>query len=233
MKSPGKVREEIRSIKDTYGWRGIMFYDDEINLRSDFTDTFLPMLKQEDIVWRAFFKNGPKLTLPTIFQAMAKSGCHSLCTGAETANPEMLKEIRKGATLENNSEFVRLCVQNRIKPKVFTQVGLPGETPDTIHALRDWLVSMASEGLADADVTITTPYEGTPLYDHPEQFDVKWEKPDYSSEVVLYKTKPGNYVSHVWNDRLSKADLVQARAWVEDEFRSAAGLKPLGAKDDG
>src|SRR4029077_21174552 len=56
MKSPDRVREEIRSIKTSLGWRGIMFYDDEINLRPDFQDTFMPMLRAEDIVWRAFFK---------------------------------------------------------------------------------------------------------------------------------------------------------------------------------
>lgn len=235
-KSPSKVQEEIRSIRKAYGWNAIMFYDDEINLRPDFTDAFLPMLRGEGIVWRAFFKNGPNLTKPDIFKVIAESGCRQLCTGAETANPAMLKAIRKGATLENNTDFVRLCVKYGIKPKVFTQVGLPGETPATVQELRNWLVQMASEGLADADVSITTPYEGTPLYDKPEDFNIHYDREelDYSEKMILYKGVPGQYKSYVWHDSLTREDIVEARQWVEDEFRSAAGLAPLQTgKDDG
>lgn len=235
MKSPEKVRQELRYIKERYGWSHVMMYDDEINLRTDFYDAFLPMLKEEGVTWRAFFKNGPKLTHEAIFKACAEAGCAQLCTGAESANEQILKDIHKGATKQNNSDFVRFCVKYGIKPKVFTQVGLPGETPETVLELRDWLIEMVGEGLSDADVSITTPYEGTPLYDTPEKFNIHFDKAklNYSKELVLYKGIPGEYTSHVWHDRLSKEELVAARQFVEDEFRKAAGLPPLVAKDDG
>lgn len=234
-KSSNYVREEIREVRDKYGFDAVMFYDDEINLRPDFVTDFLPMVKKERIVWRAFFKNGKNLTNSETFRLMAESGCVQLCTGAESANAKILKDIRKGATLSDNTAFVRLCVENGIKPKVFTQVGLPGETHDTVKELRDWLVSMAQVGLADADVSITTPYEGTPIYENPEKHDVKFdkEKLDYANDVVLYKGVPGEYKSYVWNDHMTREDIVNARQWVEDEFRSAAGLPSLIAKDDG
>lgn len=234
-KSSEYVRNEIREIKSKYGMHAIMFYDDEINLRPDFSTDFLKMLREEGIIWRAFFKNGKNLTNEDVFKSMAESGCVQLCTGAESANPKILKDIKKGASLEDNTSFVKLCVKNGIKPKVFTQVGLPGESPDSIKELRNWLVSMASEGLSDADVSITTPYEGTPIYDEPEKFDIKFEKEklDFSKDVVLYKGVPGEYQSYVWNSRLTQKDIVEARQWVENEFRSAAGLPPLLAKDDG
>lgn len=234
-KSSEKVREEIRSIRDAYGIRAFMFYDDEINLRPDFESEFLSMLKEEGVIWRAFFKNGKNLTTEAIFKKMAESGCVQMCTGAESADPKILKDIRKGATVEDNTAFVRLCVKYGIKPKVFTQVGLPGETPETIETLRAWLVQMASEGLDDADVSITTPYEGTPIFESPEKHNIKYNKEelDYSKDVVLYKGVPGEYKSFVWHDRLSQNDLVAARQHVEDAFRKAAGLKPLLAKDDG
>lgn len=234
-KSSEYVRKEIRYIKENYGWRAIMFYDDEINLRPDFTTEFLPMLKEEGIIWRAFFKNGKKLTNDVTFELMAQAGCVQLCTGAESANAKILRDIKKGATLEDNTAFVRLCVKHGIKPKVFTQVGLPGETPDTIRELRMWLVDMAKEGLSDADVSITTPYEGTPIFDNPENHAITFNKKelDYSQDVVLYKGVPGEYKSYVSHPGLTADDLVKARQWVEDEFRLAAHLQPLLAKDDG
>jgi radical SAM superfamily enzyme YgiQ (UPF0313 family)/intein/homing endonuclease len=235
MKSPKRINEEIKLIKSSYGWNSIMFYDDEINLRSDFKDEFLNMLRDAKITWRAFFKNGKNLTIESIFKLMAESGCVQLCTGAESADPKILRDTKKGATLEDNTNFVKYCVKYGINAKLFTQVGLPGESPETIEALRIWLIQMANEGLADADVSITTPYEGTPLFNNPEKFDIHFDKDklDYSNDQILYKGTPGEYQSWVWHDKLSKEDIVSARQMIEDEFRKAAGLKPLLAKDDG
>jgi anaerobic magnesium-protoporphyrin IX monomethyl ester cyclase len=231
-KSAGRVAEEIRSVKRDYGWRAWMAYDDEINLRPDFTTEFLPMMKAQNIVWRAFFKNGKNLTRHEVFEAMAASGCVQLCTGAESANDQILKDIRKGATREHNTQFVEYCVRYGIEPKVFTQVGLPGETPESVQELRDWIVNdLAPRGLRDFDVTITTPMAGTPIYDHPEKHKIHFDKKRVS--LGLYKTVPGEYVAGVWHDRLTQAELVVARQWVEDEGRKAIGLAPLVAKDDG
>jgi radical SAM superfamily enzyme YgiQ (UPF0313 family) len=234
-KSAARVGEEIDLIIRNYGYRGLMMYDDEINLRPDFETDFLAMLKSRDIRWRAFFKNGRNLTRAGIFARMADSGCAQLCTGAESADSAVLAKVGKGATVEDNAAFVRHCVRYGIKPKVFTQVGLPGETPETIVTLRNWLVAMASEGLADADVSITTPYEGSPMYDHPERFDIIFDKNelDYSRESILWKGVPGEYRSYVSHARLTREDIVRAREWIEDEFRAAAGLAPLVGKDDG
>lgn len=236
-KSSARVREEIRGVKDAYGYRAFMFYDDEINLRPDFTTEFLPMMKGEDIVWRAFYKSGKTFMKPEIFQTMSESGCVEMCTGAESADPKILKAIKKGATLEDNTAFVELCLTHGIRPKVFTQVGLPGETPETIEALRGWLLAMAERGLRDADVSITTPYEGTPIFDEPEKHAITFDKGelDYAANVVLYKGTPGEYRSYVSHPNLTRDDLVSARQYVEDSFRKAAGLAPLlsQGKDDG
>lgn len=235
-KSSDKVAEEIQSIKDTYGFRGIMFYDDEINLRNDFYTDFLPMLKKQNIVWRAFFKNGKNLTTESVFEAMANSGCVSICTGAESADPKILKDIKKGATLEDNTNFVKYAVKYGISAKIFTQIGLPGETLETVEKLRKWLIEMAELGCKDADCSITTPYNATPLFETPEKFDITFDKEelDYSKKVILYKSTPGEYTSYVSHKELTREDLVAARQMIEDDFRKAAGLKPLlHGKDDG
>lgn len=232
-KSPEKVKEEIRKIKKDYGWRGLQIYDDEVNLRKDFLGEFLPMLKDEEVIWRAFYKNGPKLTQEHFFKEMAESGCVYLCTGVESGDPEVLKNTRKGATLENNTDFVRYCTKYGIKSKCFLQVGLPGECPESIQKTRDWLVKMVSEGLTDADVSITTPYEGTPLMNEDLNIHFDREELDYSKNMILYKGVPGEYKSYVWHDNLTREDIVKARQWVEDEFRKARGLPPLVEKDDG
>jgi radical SAM superfamily enzyme YgiQ (UPF0313 family) len=226
------VAEELASLRSDYGIRAVMDYSDEINLRPDFVEEFLPMMKRSGFIWRAFFKNGKNLTRHEVFKAMAEAGCVQLCTGAESANAQILKDIKKGATRENNTDFVRYCTENGIQAKVFTQVGLPGETPETVQELRDWIVNdLAPLGLHEFDTSITNPYEGTPIYENPEKHNISFDKEKV--RLGLYKGIPGEYVANVSHPRLSPAELVAARQWVEDEGRKALGLKPLLAKDDG
>ena len=231
-KSSDKVFEELISIKRSYGIMSVMDYSDEINLRPDFVDEFLPMMTRWGGTWRAFFKNGKNLTRPEVFEKMAAAGCVELCTGAESANAKILKDIKKGATRENNTDFVRYCSKYGIRSKVFTQVGLPGETPDSVEELRNWIVNeLAPLGLNDFDTSITNPYEGTPIYEEPEKHAITFDREKV--RLGLYKGVPGSYISNVSHPRLSADQLVVARQWVEDEGRKALGLKPLLAKDDG
>ena len=225
-KSPEYVRREIKGIKQ-FGIRGIMFYDDEINLREGF-DEVLDVLREENIVWRAFFKSGKNLLNERIFEKMAASGCSQLCTGVESADDNILRATGKNVTVSDNELFIKLCVKHKIAPKVFAQVGLPGETHETVTRLHDWLIEMVSLGLKDADVSITTPYEGTPIYRDPDKYDIEFERgTDFSKKHAMYKGVPGEYESHVWNSVLSRGDIVQARDWIESDFRKVAGLTDL------
>lgn len=225
LKSAEKVKEEINYIKKTYSWNAIMFYDDEINLRSDFTSKFLPMLKNENIIWRAFFKNGKNLTDESIFKQMSEAGCVQICTGTESADNRILKIINKQSTIEDNTLFVKLAIKYNMRPKVFTQIGLPGENQNSIKLLRNWLVNMAQEGLQDADVSITTPYEGSPIFTNSNKYKLYKEELNYNKNAILYKGIPGQYKSYTWNDNLSQEDIVNARQWVEDEFKKAIFAK--------
>lgn len=227
-KSPLYVKQEINDIKRIdSSITGIMFYDDEINLRPGFKDEFLLALQESDIVWRAFFKSGRNLLDDKIFEKMYESGCLQLCTGAESADPEILKSLKKGITIEDNTMFVKKCVKFGIEPKVFTQVGLPGETHETVEKLRNWVIRMVDEGLQDLDVSITTPMPGSPIYECPDKYDICFDKHEIDSSLISYKSAPGENVSRVWNSNMSRQEIVNARQWIEDEFRKALNIREV------
>lgn len=248
LRSPEHVRGELREILERYPWvGGVMLYDDEVNIRGDLHD-LLDMLGEEHrragLVFRGFFKSGKKYMTRDLFARFHAAGFRYLCTGAESGHPEVLRRVGKGATLEDNTDFVRLCMETGIKAKVFTQVGLPGETDETAEATARWLESMASTyGLSDFDTSITTPTSGTPLFEQPEKFAslIRFDKAELESNVKAcnYKGIPGQYQSFVetigWDGSkgLSRSEIVAWRQRVEDRGRKAAGLAPLVAKDDG
>ena len=245
LRSPAHVEAEIRAVLARYPYiNAFMNYADEINIRTDFDEmlgTYKKLHREMGIVWRGFFKSGRRWMTDDLFARMADAGIRYLCTGAESAHPAVLKLVGKGATVEDNTAFVRLCVKHGIKPKVFTMVGLPAESPESVEALATWLEAMAADGLSDADTTICTPTSGTPLFEESEKWLktglISFDKAELVSnnESVNYKGAVGQYKSFVSTPTLSRAALVRARAMVERRFRKAAGLAPLGVsgKDDG
>ncbi len=113
-------------------------------------------------------------------------------------------------------------------------VGHPGESPDTVHATRDWLIETAP---ADFDVTIITTYPGTPYYDEavphetlPDVWTYTYRKTgdrlhgyevDYTRVAEYYKGDPNaGYQAYVFTDFMSATDLVAARDMVERDVRA-------------
>lgn len=230
IRSIPHVIGELRAIKGAYGIRAVMFYDDEINMRSDFEE-YLEALKAEDVIWRGFFKSGRKYMRDDLFAKMRASGCVQLCTGAESFDPEVLRRVGKGSTVEDNLTFVRLCWKHGITPKVFLQVGLPGETHESVRNTRQAALRLTREGQVDFDFTVTVPYYGTPIWEQPEKFpDFIYDKKtlDFGGESpVFYKQQPGVYQVFSRTAELSGQEIVRLRDELEHDVREAAGQEPL------
>jgi len=105
--------------------------------------------------------------------------------GMETGNAEMLKRIRKGATLEQARRAAELCKQAGVFPHASFVVGLPGESPET---LRD-----TAEFSASLDIIygfhILTPFPGTTVREEVEKYDLEiltddWTKYDANRAII-------------------------------------------------
>jgi radical SAM superfamily enzyme YgiQ (UPF0313 family) len=217
------------------GYRAVMLYDDEVNIHKAHFAMLCNLLAARGMKWRAFIK----ANLFTEEQAAlaAASGCVALCTGAEAADDYTLKAIKKASKRADNSRFVKLCVKHGIKPKVFTMVGLPTQDEAACLQLRDWLLEMVAEGLRDYDVTIYTPYPGTPYFDRPEEFGISFRhgRLDYAERIVNYKGKPGEYEGHVDTAHLTAEQIVALREVVDravrvvvEQHRAAEGSTLVG-----
>ncbi len=112
-------------------------------------------------------------------------------------------------------------------------IGHPGESEETVLAVRDWLLKVQP---SDFDVTVITPYPGSPYYDSAVEIDGAWtytakngdrlfmDDVDFTEDAAYYKGSPGEYVSHVWTPDLSKHRIVYLRDQVEDQVRKALGI---------
>lgn len=226
------IIEEMKHLYDTYGFRGFMFYDDELNVNPQMIPLMKEIAKLAHACGTEFKLRGfIKAELFTMAQAdaMHEAGFRWILTGFESGSPRILKNIQKRATRKENTRCMNIARAAGLKVKALMSIGHPGESEDTIAETEDWLLEVRPD---DFDATIITTYPGTPYYDSAVQQssgDWKYEiygdslyskEVDYSKVADYYKGDPNDgYVSYVYTDNLSSLDLVRLRNDLEKFVR--------------
>jgi anaerobic magnesium-protoporphyrin IX monomethyl ester cyclase len=235
------ILSEVEILHRDHGYTGFMFYDDELNVSKSLVDlmnglTDLQSRLGTEFRLRGFVKS--ELFNEEQAIAMRRAGFRWLLCGFEAANPRILTNINKRATLDDNTRCVELAKKHDLKIKALMSVGHPGESEQSITDIRGWLVRNAVD---DFDCTVITTYPGTPYYDlaipHPTEPNTwTYTQPetgdrlhayevDYTTSANYYKGDPdGGYEAFVFTDHLSSKDIVRLRDQVEKDVRAALGI---------
>jgi len=94
-------------------------------------------------------------------KVMKESGLRLLVVGFESGDPTILKNIKKGATIEQASTFMKHCKQLGIVVHGDSQIDLPGETPETIERTVQFAMKLDPETI---QVSMSHPYPGAEFY---------------------------------------------------------------------
>jgi radical SAM superfamily enzyme YgiQ (UPF0313 family) len=235
------IINEIRFLHEKYGYTGFMFYDDELNVSKTFVKLLNDLINlQAELGVEFRFRGFIKAELFNEEQAelMYKAGFRWILSGFEAANPRILVNIDKMATIEDNENVVLLAHKYGLKVKALMSVGHPGENEKSILDIRDWLIKMKVD---DFDCTVITTYPGTPYYDlatpH-ENLPGVWTyihkktgdklhayELDHTITADYYKGDPeGGYSSYVFTDHLSSEQIVKLRDLVESDVREQLNI---------
>lgn len=218
QRSVENVRGEIQLLKGKYGIGAVMFFDDELNLNKKHALEMCKMLKEEDIIWRAMIRSN--LFDEELAKAMADAGCKELGCGVETGSPTIKKKTHKGTTIEQDFKARELCKKYDIKFKCFIVVGLPGENYQTFNETKMWIKKAQPDNF---DYTILMPYPGSPIWNHPENYDIQFDKEEIIKshfDDTFYKgeTPSGAVKSFVSTSSLSREEILRLRMELEKEF---------------
>jgi radical SAM superfamily enzyme YgiQ (UPF0313 family) len=95
-------------------------------------------------------------------KAMKEAGCRLLIVGYESGDPQILKNIKKGATVERAREFTRDCHKLGLVVHGDFILGLPGETAASIENTINFAKSLDCETI---QVSIAHAFPGTEFYE--------------------------------------------------------------------
>jgi hypothetical protein len=126
QRSPQDVANEVEyALKTFKGLKEIFFDDDTFTIRKDRILAMCKVFKPLKFTWSCTSR--VHVDYETL-RAMKDAGCRLFIVGFESANDQILKNIKKGATAERGRKFAKDCKRAGIRVHGDFIIGLPGET---------------------------------------------------------------------------------------------------------
>jgi len=136
------------------------FDDDTFNIQKARTIELCAKLKPLGLTWSCTSR---VTTDYETLKAMKEAGCRLLIVGYESGDAQILKNIKKGATVERARQFTKDCHKIGLVIHGDFILGLPGETHQTINNT----IAFAKElDVETIQVSVAHAYPGTELYDY-------------------------------------------------------------------
>jgi hopanoid biosynthesis associated radical SAM protein HpnJ len=199
LRSVDDVAAEVRWALDNFPHAKEIFFDDDtFNYQKARTIELCRALKPLNFTWSCTSR---VTTDYETLKAMKEAGCRLLIVGYESGDAEILKNIKKGATLDMARRFTANCKKLGLVVHGDFIVGLPGETRDSIRASIDFAKSLDTETI---QVSIAHPYPGTEFYDYARKNNL--------ITIDSMTDETGHQLPNIQYPGLDRAELVD---WVE------------------
>jgi hopanoid biosynthesis associated radical SAM protein HpnJ len=160
-RSTDDVAAEMAKAKQLWpDVKEFFFDDDTFNIQKARTVELCEKLKPLGLTWSCTSR---VTTDYETLKAMKEAGCRLLIVGYESGDQQILKNIKKGATVERARQFTKDCHKLGLVVHGDFILGLPGETHETINNT----IAFAKElDVETIQVSVAHAYPGTELYDH-------------------------------------------------------------------
>ena len=197
VRSADNVAQEVRQALRLFPQAKEFFFDDDtFNIRKDRMLEISAKFKPLKFRWSCTARvHSDYETL----KGMAEGGARLFIVGFESGDPQILKNIKKGATVEMAREFVKHCRKVDIKIHGDFIIGLPGETKETIQRTIDFARELDCETI---QVSIAHAYPGTELYQYAAQNNF------LSAEALA--DSGGHQLPHLQYPGLSREEMMAA-----------------------
>jgi hopanoid biosynthesis associated radical SAM protein HpnJ len=159
-RSTDDVAAEMAKAKQLWpDVKEFFFDDDTFNIQKARTVELCEKLKPLGLTWSCTSR---VTTDYETLKAMKEAGCRLLIVGYESGDQQILKNIKKGATVERARQFTKDCHKLGLVVHGDFILGLPGETHETINNT----IAFAKElDVETIQVSVAHAYPGTELYD--------------------------------------------------------------------
>lgn len=159
-KSPARIIDEFRFLKNEVGATSIHILDDAFNIRKDRVVEFCELL-QESGIETDWSVRGVVEIKEHVVKALAEAGCKRFHVGIEHLDDNVLGYFRKSHRYEHIQAFCELCAKYGITVLAYFIIGAPPETARYRERLPEMIRSL---GIRIPYFNVLTPLSQTPFY---------------------------------------------------------------------
>jgi hopanoid biosynthesis associated radical SAM protein HpnJ len=160
-RSTDDVAAEMANAKKLFPHVKEFFFDDDtFNIQKARTVELCEKLKPLGLTWSCTSR---VTTDYDTLKAMKEAGCRLLIVGYESGDPQILKNIKKGATVQRALDFTRDCHKLGLIVHGDFILGLPGETKDSIRNTIEFAKQLDCETI---QVSMAHAFPGTEFFDY-------------------------------------------------------------------
>lgn len=163
--------EELIWAKDRYAFKGFWILDDNFNLIKQRALDFCSLVEPLKLRWGCPSGLRADKFDSDLARAMKAAGCWQVSFGVETTNPDLLRTIRKGETLEQIRNGVEAAKEVGMNISVFLIIGLPGSTYDIDLESYEWAKRLG----VNVHAGVFVPIPGTEITEAIKD-QVQWDK---------------------------------------------------------
>jgi radical SAM superfamily enzyme YgiQ (UPF0313 family) len=187
-KSPQRVMQEVDWILEHYPERKVIYFAD---------DNFCTDIHRVEAICRAIIERKTAAYFwcqarvdmiakhPEIVDLMGEAHFAAVLTGVETPVKRLLKEARKGTSVEQVAEAIKLLHARDIGVWGTFTLGLPGETREEAEETGRFI---ANTDVDIAQITVATPIPGSDLYTdavaNDKLAETDWDHYDFTSPTM-------------------------------------------------
>ena len=160
--SAAYIHEHMRYLRDRFGVRHINIYDDLFTANKKRIHELCELLiaKPLGVDFNCAIRAGH--TSREMLDLLKRAGALQVSLGIESADPDMMERHKAGVTLDAIRTTVEMIHDAGLRAKGLFIFGLPGETPETLKATSDFILSI---GLDEMNMTKFSPMHGAPIWD--------------------------------------------------------------------
>jgi len=170
------VHAHMQHLRDDFGVHHINIYDDLFTAHKKRIHELCELLiaKPLGVDFNCAIRTGH--TSDEMLALLKRAGALMVSMGIESADPGMMERHKAGVTLEAVRKTVEQIHAAGLRAKGLFIFGLPGETPETLKATSDFILSL---DLDEMNMTKFSPMYGAPIWDecvsgHEGEFDEDW-----------------------------------------------------------
>ncbi len=219
-KSPKRIADEMEHLHERFGGEFLWFTDDNFSYRVRGERLWEELRHRgftDDVTWFFQARTDDIVQNPGRVAKLRDVGNNWILVGVENDSPEVLRDFKKGARVEDAFQATKILQDNGIFAHAMFVIGSRRDTTESIDQLRQFSLDLGADL---AIYTVLTPYPGTDVHD--EALRNGWiEDPYYAHYDMAHAIMPTEFLTR----REVQEELFQCyNAFYGSVPRSIAGM---------